>query len=105
MAGFGEVRGRVYELSLDLGEESALIGIADTNVAVYDGQEFVVVQQMASNGSSTVVLNAKQIAALAAITGKKMGAVADVLGGIGDVDSFNRAVADEIARLKKPGEA
>lgn len=65
---FGEVRGRIYELTLD--EESGLHGICDTQAKVYDGQEFVVVSQWTRSGTFDVMLNAKQIMALAEIVGK-----------------------------------
>lgn len=62
MANLGEVRGRIYELTIE-----DKYGYGDTQVTVYDNQDVVVLNQMGLSGTSEIFLYPAQIEALRSI--------------------------------------
>ncbi len=62
MPKFGEVRGKIYELTL---EDKNPFG--DTQVTIYEGQEVVALHQMSLQGNAEIFLYPEQIVALRSI--------------------------------------
>lgn len=59
MSKFGEVRGRIYELTIE-----GKSGFGDTQVTIYDSQEVVMLHQMGHQGDAKIFLYPAQIEAL-----------------------------------------